>query len=199
MNYLSIGEASLILGVAVSTLRRWESEGRLLPNHRTLGGHRRYELASLKAMIEPASDVVERVVGYARVSSHDQKEDLVRQAHRLKDWGDSQGFASMDVIEDLGSGLNYKKKGLRKLLGLIAHRQITHLVVMHKDRLLRFGSELLFDLCRLNNIRVTVVKEGEDNASYEQRLAADVIELMTVFSARLYGRRSHQNRKKSIA
>jgi excisionase family DNA binding protein len=199
MKYLSIGEAALVLGVAVSTLRRWESEGRLAPNHRTFGGHRRYELTSLQQLISPEIKDIQRVVGYARVSSHDQKGDLVRQAQRLKDWGLAQNIESMEVIEDLGSGLNYKKKGLKKLLRMIAHQQISHLVVMHKDRLLRFGSELLFDLCRLNNIKVTVVEENEEASSYEQRLAADVIELMTVFSARLYGRRSHQNRQKSVA
>ena len=198
MKFISIGEAAVVLGVAVSTLRRWEAEGRLPPHHRTEGGHRRYDLAQLQARLNPEDNRPKKVIGYARVSSHDQKDDLVRQAARLRAFGAERSLGCMEVIEDLGSGLNYRKKGLKRLIRLIAQGQIGHLVVMHKDRLLRFGSELLFVLCRLNGIRVTVVEEPE-SASYEQQLAADVIELMTVFSARLYGRRSHQNRKKSIA
>ena len=89
-----------------------------------------------------------------------------------------------------------KKSGLKKLLRMIALHQFDHLILTHKDRLLRFGSELLFDLCKLNGIQVSVVETAKDQ-TYEQQLSADVIELMTVFSARLYGKRSHQNRQKA--
>jgi excisionase family DNA binding protein len=198
MKFISIGEAADVLGVAVSTLRRWEAEGRLSPHHRTLGGHRRYEIVALQRLLKPDDVIPKKVVGYARVSSHDQKDDLARQAARLRAFGAEQGLGYLEVIDDLGSGLNYRKKGLKRLIRLIAQRQIGHLIVMHKDRLLRFGSELLFELCRLNDIRVTVIEDVSD-APHEQQLAADVIELMTVFSERLYGKRSHQNRKKSAA
>ena len=132
-------------------------------------------------MIDPAAaEQPSRVtVCYARVSSHDQKADLERQAQRLRRWCAAEGLGDVEVISDLGSGLNYRKKGLRRLLRMIALGQLGRLVVIHKDRLLRFGSELLFELCR--------------------QLSADVIELMTVFSARLYGSRSHRNRQSSAA
>jgi putative resolvase len=98
----------------------------------------------------------------------------------------------------LGSGLNYKKPGLKKLLNLIFRKRITHLILNHKDRLLRFGSELVFELCRHFGVAV-IVLEAKPGQSFEMELAADVIELMTVFSSRLYGKRSHQNRKRMAA
>jgi len=195
MRCVSIGVAAAMLGVAVSTLRRWESEGRLHPAFRTPGNHRRYRWTDLRALVEP--DAEERdpvVVAYARGSSHDQKADLGRQAERLRAWCGKYLGREPTVLQDLGSGLNYRKPGLRKLIRMIATGQLSRLVLTHKDRLLRFGSELVFELCRLQGIRVTVIEETAET-SYEQQLSADVIELMTVFSARLYGRRSHQNRK----
>ena len=159
MSFLSIGEAAGVLGVAVSTLRRWEFEGKLLPSHRTPSGHRRYAYAALRALLDPASvELLNRVtVCYARVSSHDQKADLERQAQRLQRWCATEGIESVEVISDLGSGLNYRKKGLRRLLRMIALGQLDRLVLTHKDRLLRFGYELLFELCRLNGIEVVVI------------------------------------------
>lgn len=176
MHYLSIGEAAAALGMAVSTLRRWEYEGRLHPAYRTPGGHRRYEWSALQSLINPDYQPDKAVtLCYARVSSHDQKADLVRQADRLTRWCSEQKIHNVEVITDLGSGLNYKKRGLKRLIRLITLGQISHLVVTHKDRMLRFGSELLFELCRLNGIQVSII-EAEVAMSYEQQLAADVID-----------------------
>ena len=86
MKYLSIGEAAASLGVAVSTLRRWEKEGKLIPHYRTVGNHRRYSWPQLQALINPEFDRPKKTVCYARVSSYDQKSDLQRQAVRLLDW-----------------------------------------------------------------------------------------------------------------
>ena len=99
-----------------------------------------------------------------------------------------------EVICDLGSGLNYRKKGLRRLLELILRRRMRRLVLMHKDRLLRFGAELVFALCEAQGIEIVIVNRGEQ-PSFEQELAQDVLEIITVFSARLYGSRSHKTRK----
>jgi len=98
-------------------------------------------------------------------------------------------------ISDLGSGLNYRKKGLSQLLRLIWSRQISVLVLNHKDRLLRFGAELVFKLCAFCNVDVVIVEGQNEEITFEQELAQDVIELMTVFCARLYGRRSHKNKR----
>jgi predicted site-specific integrase-resolvase len=98
------------------------------------------------------------------------------------------------VIEDLGSGLNYQKKGLKLLIKRICSGEVGRLVVTHKDRLLRFGSELVFALCEQFGTEVVIINRSEDS-SYEEDLARDVLEIITVFSARLYGSRSHQNKQ----
>ena len=101
---------------------------------------------------------------------------------------------SFEVISDLGSGLNYSKRGLRALINKIMEGKIGRLVLTHKDRLLRFGSELIFAICETRGIEVVLVNQG-DQPSFEEELASDVLEIITVFSARLYGSRSHKNRK----
>ena len=90
--------------------------------------------------------------------------------------------------------MNYSKRGLRKLLNDIVHQRIGRLVLTHKDRLLRFGAELVFALCEENDVEVVLINKGAE-PSFEEELAADVLEIITVFSARLYGARSRKNKK----
>ena len=194
--YLSIGQVSEMVRVSVSTLRRWEYEQKLVPDFRTLGGHRRYRLASIYRNVfhkEHSEDQHRKVIAYSRVSSADQKLDLARQSKRLSQYCEKRGW-NYEVISDLGSGLNYKKKGLNKLIQLICTQRVSPLVLTHKDRLLRFGSPLLFKLCQFFNTEVIVLDQAE-KVSFEQELVTDVIELMTVFTSRMHGRRSHKNKK----
>ncbi|WP_338924679.1 IS607 family transposase (plasmid) [Pseudomonas silesiensis] len=194
MQHVSIGQASELLGVAVSTLRRWEHEGRLRPAFRTCGGHRRYALLELHRFCGKVLLEQRRVVAYARVSSHDQKADLERQRERLEQHCQAAGHRDFLVLSDLGSGLNYQKKAFRQLLKMIALGQVSQLILLHKDRLLRFGADIVFELCKLNQTEVVILDDLAP-ANLETRLVADVIELMTVFSARLYGSRSRKNQK----
>jgi len=133
-------------------------------------------------------------VGYVRVSSHDQKNDLVTQEATLKEKAAERGFPVAEIISDIGSGMNVKKRGFLKLMGMLLSGRISHLVIMHKDRLLRFGSEIIFLICRTFNIKVTILEESPAKTHMEQ-LAADLVEIVTVFSSKLYGMRSHINRK----
>jgi len=191
--FVSIGEAASALGVSVTTLRRWEASGKLVPKH-TAGGHRRYDLAKLRPeMFRAEEDAARRTVAYARVSSHDQKDDLERQKQVLELYCAQQGW-TFEVISDLGSGMNDHKKGLKKLLDAIVDGQIGRLVITHKDRLLRFGAELVFTICEAKNVEVVILNQGEDT-TFEEDLAQDVLEIITVFSARLYGSRSRKNQK----
>ena len=192
--FLSIGAAALLLGVAVSTLRRWENESRFFSDFRTSGGHRRYSLEKLLTFCgQSTSDEQRQTICYARVSSHDQKKDLSTQIARLQKHAENAGYNSVEVIDDLGSGLNYKKRGLKRLIRLICQHRVKRLVIVHKDRLLRFGAELLFGLCQFYGTEVVILEEVEEN--FEQQLCHDVLELMTVFSARLYGSRSRKNQR----
>jgi putative resolvase len=132
-------------------------------------------------------------IGYCRVSSHDQKEDLKRQREVLELFCATSGW-QFEVIEDLGSGMNYNKRGLKRLIRLITESKVERLVLTHKDRLLRFGAELIFSLCEIFGTEVVIINRTEDS-SFEEDLATDVLEIITVFSARLYGSRSHKNKK----
>ena len=161
---------------------------RLVPE-RTANGHRRYDLSQLLGIKSELSFTV----AYARVSSHDQKADLERQKQVLELFCATNGW-QFQLIEDLGSGLNYNKRGLKRLIKLIADGQVERLVLTHKDRLLRFGSELVFSLCEQFGCEVVIINRTEDS-SFEEDLATDVLEIITVFSARLYGSRSHKNKK----
>jgi len=187
---IKVGEAAIILGVTVQTLRRWEKTGQLLPDKRTVGGTRYYDIDRLLGVSSKESTLT---FAYARVSSHDQKEDLQRQKQVLSMYCASHGW-NYEIISDLGSGMNYKKRGLKNLLDAILGKKIKRLVLTHKDRLLRFGAELIFTLCEIHHVEVVIINQGED-LSFEEDLAKDVLEIITVFSARLYGARSHKNKK----
>jgi putative resolvase len=190
--FVAIGEAAKALGVSVTTLRRWEATGKLVAEH-TAGGHRRYDLAKLKPELFRAEADTRRTIAYARVSSHDQKDDLERQKQVLELYCARQGWA-FEVIADLGSGMHYHKKGLKRLLSGILAGEVGRLVIAHKDRLLRFGAELVFAICEAKEVEVVIVNQGEDT-TFEEDLAKDVLEIITVFSARLYGSRSRKNQK----
>ncbi len=169
-------------------MRLWEKDGKI-KSHRTKGKHRRYIISELLGFDK--KDTV--TIGYARVSSYDQKEDLKRQKQVLELYCANKGY-EFEIISDLGSGLNYKKKGLNTLIKLICSNEVDRLVLTHKDRLLRFGSELIFALCEQFNIEVVIINKSE-GSTFEEDLANDVLEIITVFSARLYGSRSHKNKK----
>ena len=91
--------------------------------------------------------------------------------------------------------MNYYKKGLTKLLNLLLEGQVRRLVLTHKDRLLRFGAELVFAICEAKEVEVIIINKGDESVRFEEELAKDVLEIITVFSARLYGCRSNKNKK----
>jgi putative resolvase len=190
---VSISEAAEVLGVSITTLRRWEAAGKLVAEH-TAGGHRRYDLAKLRPELFRAADQGSRkTVAYVRVSSPDQKDDLERQQQLLQRYCARQGW-TFEVIADLGSGVNYHKKGLKRLVSDMLDDQVGRLVITHKDRLLRFGAELVFAICEAKNVEVVILNQGEDTV-FEEDLAKDVQEIITVFGARLYGSRSRRHQK----
>ena len=199
---LKIGKAAKLLGISIQTLHKWEQTGELVPDRKSNAGTRYYDADKLFSRIKFFEEKLyprnlnnedNPTIGYARVSSHDQKEDLVRQSELLETFCVAKGWR-FKIISDLGSGMNYKKKGLNKLLELILKKKIRRIVLTHKDRLLRFGSELVFALCEIQGIEIVIINKGEQ-PSFEEELAKDVLEIITVFSARLYGSRSHKNKK----
>ena len=170
--FVKIGEAAKLLGVSVQALRNWELEGKIMPSHRTPGGQRMYDLAELLGV----NDKTYPTIAYARVSSNDQKEDLERQHAVLEAFCNKNGWQT-EIIRDLGSGMNYNKKGLSRLLELIVRGQMSRLVLTHKDRLLRFGADLIFRLCELKGIEIVIINKGEQ-LSFEEELTGDVMEIV---------------------
>lgn len=157
----SIGFIAKHYGVSPSTIRRWVKLGYIRIVCRTFGGHRRFEVPN-DVSSEQAS--TRKHIGYARVSSHDQKEDLSRQSARLREAG------CEEVIEDIGSGLNCSKPGLRSLLRQLLDGRVRKLSVVHEDRLLRFGVGLIRQICRRMRTEVDVL-ESRAEKTFEEELA----------------------------
>ena len=147
----------------------------------------------LRAIAPHKAPSTRSTIAYARVSTSGQKDDLVRQVALLESYCAANGWA-YEVISDVGSGLNYHKRGLKALVSRICSGEVGRLVLSHKDRLLRFGSELVFSLCEHFGVEVIIINASGDS-TFEEDLANDVIEIVTVFSARLYGSRSDENKQ----
>jgi putative resolvase len=187
---LTIGEAAKLKGVAIETLRRWEVAGKVCAT-RTEGGHRRYRVADL---LKIEDTTLRHTVTYARVSTPARKSNLDTQKAVLEAYCVSRGWDSVYSLTDIGSGLNYKKRGLLKLIDMLQRNEVERLVITDKDRLLRFGSELIVALCEGNNVEVVILNKATD-VEPEQEMCEDIMAVITVFSARLYGRRSRRNLK----
>ncbi len=130
-----------------------------------------------------------RTVLYARVSSADQKDDLARQVQRLEAFARRQGWKDFEVVAEVGSGLNGKR---RKLLRVLRDPTVGRIVVEHRDRLSRVGFEMIEAACAASGKRIVVVEEGE----VTDDLVRDLLEILTSACGRLYGRRAARNRAK---
>ncbi len=187
---VKIGKAAEMPGTPPpEVLRQWEKTGELRPARKTRGGTRDYAVADLLGSANEAAPTL----CHARVSGRDRKADLDRQQAALEAYCAAKGWQA-ETIRDLGSGMHCRKAGLQRLLDLIMKRRIRRLVPTHKDRLLRFGADLVFALCEWQGIEIVIMHKGEP-PSCEEELAQDVLEITTVFSARLYGRRSPKARE----
>ena len=175
---LSVSEASEYLGVSISTMRRWEKEGKLIP-HRTSGKHRRYDKNELIKLRNKRDDV-KITAGYCRVSSKEKSEELKNQVQNVSQYCIAKGY-QFKIIQDQGSGLNYKKKGLDELIELICAEEIDRIVINYKDRIIRFGYEIIAKLCDIYNVEIEVINHTEDK-EYKEELLEDVLSIITDFS-----------------
>jgi len=191
---VGIAEAAKEFGVCQATLRRWEAKGKLEVEY-TRGGFRRYDLDKLKGLGRYRHGIPgnRKTIAYARVPTSTQKGDLTRQVELLESYCAAHGW-TFEVLQDLGSGMNYNKKGLQTLIKQICQGDVERLVLTHKDRLLRFGAELIFSLCEQFGCQVVIIN-GSEEISFEEELTQDVLEIIAVFSAKLYGKRSHKNQQ----
>lgn len=190
--YYSINEFSKILGVSAQTLRNWDAKGKLHPHHTSTNGYRYYSHEQLNQVMNIRPNLNRVVIGYCRVSSHKQKDDLERQIENMKIYLNAQG-KPYEIISDIGSGINYKKKGLKELIKRITQNQVDKVVVLYKDRLLRFGFELVEYIASLYNCEIEIIDSTEK--SEQQELVEDLVQIITVFSCKLQGKRAGKARK----
>ena len=176
--YVSPKQATKHYKVSDQTLRTWANEGRI-KHITTKGGHRRYLLEDIETESEP------RRIIYARVSSRKQSGDLDRQAEFLK-----TKYPTYQVITDIGSGINFKRNGFKRILEGVFNGTIKEVVVAQKDRFTRFGYEL-FEWIFQTHGAVLICDKVKPTESLQQELGDDLMSIITVFSSRYYGRRKY--------
>lgn len=186
-----------LIGRKTKTLQKWDREG-ILKAYRSPETNRRYythdqylEYRGLKAAAKG------QTVVYARVSGVAQKPDLLNQLEALKAYCSAHEIQVDEWMQDIGSGLNYKRKAFNQLLEAVELGQVRRILIAHKDRLVRFGYEYFEAFCERHNCEIVVIN-GE-SLSPEQELVRDLIAIVTVFSARLHGLRSYKKAIKDAA
>ncbi len=177
MKYVTPKEACNYLGVSISTLRRWDKQGKI-KSIRTPGGQRRFCILEYEQKAKPT-------ILYARVSTHSQKDDLERQAEFLR-----QAYPNAELIREIGSGLNFRRRKFIAILERIYQRDIGRFVCAYPDRVVRFGFPLIEWLCEQAECELVVLNER--NLSPEQELVEDILSILHCFSARLYGLRNYK-------
>lgn len=188
MKFYTVTEFRKICGVTLQTLRNWDKSGYLKPHHTAPNGFRYYSEEQLHSLMGKSSES-RKIIGYCRVSSKKQSDDLQRQIDTVSMYLTAQGNP-FEIITDIGSGINYDKPGLTKLIQLIEDNQVSKVVVLHKDRLLRFGWELLQTIAELHNTELEIINQSA--ISPEDELVQDMIQIITVFSCKLHGKRRNK-------
>ena len=183
---------SKTLGVSAQTLRNWDKNGKLKPHHTSTNGYRYYSKEQLNTLLNIKPNTERKVIGYCRVSSNKQKDDLERQRENMRLYLTAKG-KPFEIITDIGSGINYKKKGLKQLIKLIISNEVEKVVVLYKDRLLRFGFELVEYIANLYNCEIEIVDNTKK--SEQQELVEDLVQIITVFSCKLQGKRANKTKK----
>ena len=178
MKYIKGKDACGRLGVCMNTLRKMADDGRIETIR--VSGQRRYNVDAYLGLQQQQSTIC-----YCRVSSHKQRDDLERQVAFMQ-----EKYPQAEVIKDIGSGLNFKRAGLKAILERAMRGDRIHVVVAHRDRLARFGSELVRQVIEFNGRQLVVL--SEDSLSPEQELTKDLLNIIHVFSCRMHGLRHYK-------
>ena len=193
MKYYSLRKVTEILGVTAQTLRNWDREGKLKPSYTKSNGYRYYSEDSILSYTQERKTKKElNVVGYARVSSIKQKDDLDRQVENLNEYLKNH-YSNYSIITDIGSGINYTKPGLKKLIELINKKEVDLIVVLYKDRLLRFGFELVLEFARLNNVKIEILNRIDK--TQDEELVEDLVQIITLVSSKIQGKRKNETKQ----
>lgn len=194
MKYYSIGQFAKAIGKTTKTLRNWDKNGKLKPVRVEDTGYRYYSQEQLNHFLglKLEKQINKKIIGYCRVSSHKQKDDLERQIENVKTYMYAKGY-QFEIITDIGSGINYNKKGLNQIIDMVTNTEVEKIVVLYKDRLIRFGYELIENLCNKFGTIIEIIDNTEKTE--QQELVEDLVQIVTVFSCRLQGKRANKAKK----
>ncbi|MGI8307363.1 IS607 family transposase [Saccharopolyspora hattusasensis] len=195
MSAYRIGEFAARVGRSAQTVRRWEREGRITAK-RTTTGQRYFDESDVRAVLQLGTPDADRAtVVYCRVSSAGQKDDLASQVSAMETFCLNAGISVTEWITEIGGGMNFKRKKFVQLADRIADGEVEHLVVAHKDRLTRFGFDLIEHVAERNGCRITVA--NTESLSPQQELVEDLLAIVHTFSCRLYGLRRYEKQIKA--
>ena len=192
MKYYSAKTVTKILGVTAQTLRNWDKEDKLKPTYVKSNGYRYYSEESILAYTQERKTKKNlNVIGYTRVYKENETE-LSKQKENIEKYL-KEKYEHYEIIEDIGSGINYNKPGLLKLIEKINKKEVDVIVVLYKDRLLRFGFELVEHFASLNNVKIEVLDKIDK--TQDEELVEDLVQIITVFSCKLQGKRKSKTKK----
>ena len=173
--YIPTKKARQILGVTTFTLRNWDK----INTVRSASGVRLYSVKDIQNILNSSSSFKKKKkIAYCRVSSKKQADDLERQKNFF-----TTKFPDYELVTDIGSGINWKRKGLKTILESAMSGDISELVVAHRDRLCRFGFELIEWVLERNNVKLTVL-DREDHKSPDQDLTDDILSIIHIYSCK---------------
>lgn len=196
--FVSIRKASILSGLGEQTLRKLLDENKV-DGYKTPAGQRRFNKLSLEKLCNPIN--VQKEYSrinyiYTRVSSKKQMDDLTRQFNYVV--SKKPEYAQYTSLSDIGSGINFKRKGLQTLLDSCLQKNVGEVVVAHKDRLSRFGFELLQLLIEKSGGTITVLDE-EEHKSTEQELSEDLLSIVHIYSCKQMGRRKYKTNSNQVS
>lgn len=191
--YFSIGETADILGVTIQTLRNWHKNGTFIPAYISDGGHRQYSLEQINSKRGIVTGIrdTRKIVGYCRVSSNKQKDALEKQIELVENYL-KENYIEYEIITDIGSGVNYEKKGLKRLIEMLYNREVAVILVAYPDRLVRFGLEIIEQLAELADCALYTLHQDEE-LSEEHELVDDILHIITELNTKITKRRAWKN------
>lgn len=193
MKQYKVGEFAKLLNVTVKTLQNWDKQGSLKA-YRTPTNQRFYTEEQLNQILNLSNpNQIEKQglkIGYCRVSTHNQKSSLQNQEDYLRNYTNARGVILDEVFTDIGSGINYNRKNFNKILELVEAGEVSEIYVTYKDRFVRFGFDWFNNFCEKHAAKIIVL--NQPSTSPEQELAEDLLNIVTVFSARNHGLRTYK-------
>ncbi len=194
MKYYTIGKFAELIGKSIPTLRLWDRQEKLKPHHVTQGGTRYYSEQQYHDYFKSYKNLESKskIIGYCRVSSNKNNNYLEKQIRYVSEYCIARGY-QFEIITDIGSGVDYNKNGLNKLIYLIVSKQIKTIVILKKDRLLRIGYELIENLCKEFNTSIEII----DNTPKvdEKELLDDINQIITELSISLQSEKANKLKK----